>query len=157
MTTSHLIFLSYTHIFRLDVSCCWFSQEADVLSGDYYEAENAIVKDYLKAHSQWKVSEKPLTQDVVLTKQAGGAEVTVFFARQTEDLEGAMDQQQEEGQEEGQAEEKAPAPLLPFTVLIGKGDKGTLVFECVYRSGERLMQIHVRCQSNCLADLSSKA
>ena len=117
-----------------------------MLSGDYYEAENAIVKDYLKANSEWKVSEKPLTQDVLLTKQSGGAEVTVFFARQTEDLEGAMDQQQEEGQQEedGQAEEKAPAPLLPFTVLIGKGDKGTFVFECVYRSGERLMQIHVR-------------
>lgn len=32
-----------------------FEQEADVLSGDYYEAENGIVKDYLKAHSEWKV------------------------------------------------------------------------------------------------------
>jgi complement component 1 Q subcomponent-binding protein len=113
-----------------------FEQEADVLSGDYYDAENGIVKDYLKAHPEWKITEKSLIQDVYLSKHQGNTDITVTFSRQAEDFDAQMEQQQEEGQEE-----KAPAPLLPFTVLIGKGDKGTLSFDCVYRTGDRVMQI----------------
>jgi hypothetical protein len=32
-----------------------FEQEADVLSGDYYEAENNIIKEFLKNNAEWKV------------------------------------------------------------------------------------------------------
>jgi hypothetical protein len=122
------------------------------LSGDYYEAENTLVRDYLKANPDWKISDKPLHTEVcvltsatcsantcvplyasstcklrsfqvVMVQTKNNTEVTVIFDKHAEDYDSAM--KDEEGQEEEQQaeEEQAPGLMLPFSVVLSKGDK----------------------------------
>lgn len=121
-----------------------YEQEAEVMTSDYYESENNIIKEFLKKNNDWKIIEKSMQSSVEMKKNHGNEEyinyifllyyfrITVIFDREREDFDAQMSQQNEQ-QEEGQEEEPAPMMMLPFTVIIGKGEKGALGFEMVFR------------------------
>lgn len=115
-----------------------YQQENAMLAGSYYESENDAIKSFITKHPFWKIVEQPLQNEVVLTRKINNEEIMVAFERETEDFDSSVEQNNEE---EPQAEnEGAAPPMLPFVVVVSKGDKGALAFDCVYRQAQVQIQ-----------------
>eukprot|EP00455_Lapot_gusevi_P018294 TRINITY_DN1995_c0_g1_i1.p1 TRINITY_DN1995_c0_g1~~TRINITY_DN1995_c0_g1_i1.p1 ORF type:complete len:282 (+),score=118.10 TRINITY_DN1995_c0_g1_i1:54-848(+) len=130
-----------------------YNSQIEELQSGYYENESQTIKEFLGKHGEWKVNEKTLLNRVTLKKSHGDEEISVYFGREIEDYEGMMQDSMNEAAEDAEPnriaerkgeedmeEEPAAALIVNFFVVLSRGDKGAIEFDCLSREGQLLLQ-----------------